>query len=376
MTRSDRMLATAAMASVLLHGIALIATSQFDLSLARDADRPTPPIEARIVMRAPAPASHAKPALIPPALIPSALIPNVAKSPRAPAQQRTAPKPVAAASRWIARPDVLGAVPPMPDGGISEPVAQAAPDQATGAATVASMESAPDQDNGVAGARDGAEGGAGDVPEYPVHRARLVYDLYYGGGQAGILTHTWSTDGRVYHAESIAEGVGLVKLFYSGRFVQRSTGRIGPAGLIPIEYTLNRGSAARSETARFDWQGSKLSLAWKDQRRVIDLPAGTQDALSIVHQAYYMGPTASAAPLGVASSRKLGHYIYEIVGEDLIETPLGILRTMHLRRADDDGMRLDIWLDLDRSLLPARIFGVDRRGTEFEQMIREASVGG
>jgi hypothetical protein len=58
------------------------------------------------------------------------------------------------------------------------------------------------------------------------------------------------------------------------------------------------------------------------------------------------------------------------------KTPLGIMRTVHIRRTDDDGMQLDIWLDPDRSLLPARILGVDRRGAEFEQMIREAVVDG
>jgi hypothetical protein len=39
-------------------------------------------------------------------------------------------------------------------------------------------------------------------------------------------------------------------------------------------------------------------------------------------------------------------------------------------------MQLDIWLDRDRSLRPARTLGVDRRGAEFEQMIREAAVDG
>jgi hypothetical protein len=104
------------------------------------------------------------------------------------------------------------------------------------------------------------------------------------------------------------------------------------------------------------------------------LPAGAQDPLSIIHQAYFMPPTAPAAPLEVATSRKLAHYIYELVGETLIETPIGILRAVHIRRADDDGMRFDAWLDLDRSLLPARILGQDRRGFAFEQIIREAAI--
>lgn len=364
MSRTDRILAFAVLTSVLLHWMALIATSGFDLSRRSDVEQPAAPLEARIIARAQPPVAEPAPAVKP----------DADERRRPPAKERIVSRRVAspAAPRWIARPGDLGAVPPLPDGGFTEPVVQANPGESNDSVASESAASAP----GSVGAAIAAAGGPGDAVEYPVHRARLVYDLFYAGGQAGILTHTWSTDGRVYHAESVAEGVGLVKLFYSGKFVQRSTGRLGPGGLIPAEYTLQRGSAARSETARFDWQSGKLSLAWKDQHRVVDLPAGTQDALSVLHQAYYTRPTSSAAPLGVASSRKLAHYIYEIVGEELIETPIGILRTVHLRRADDDGMRLDVWLDRDRSLLPARIFGVDRRGAEFEQVIREAVVEG
>ncbi len=364
MVRTDRILAMAGLASVLLHGVALFATTWFDLSYRPDAEAPAAPLEARIVTRPPPVAADVAPAMRR----------DAAKNQRARAKERIAQARAAPPERprWIAREGELGAVPPLPDGGFAESAAQANPDQSNDAVADGSA------DAGIGGsaAATAAANDPGNAAEYPVRRARLVYDLFYAGGQAGILTHTWVTDGHVYQAESVAEGVGLVKLFYSGRFVQRSTGRLGPGGLIPTEYTLHRGSAARSESARFDWQSKKLSLAWKDQHRVVDLPAGTQDALSIVHQAYYMRPTASAAPLGVASSRKLGHYIYEIVGEGLIETPLGILRTVHLRRADDDGTRIDIWLDLDRSLLPARILGVDRRGAAFEQVIREAAIGG
>jgi Protein of unknown function (DUF3108) len=355
MFRTDRLLALAALASILLHLIALFSLPAFDLYRS-DAEVPIEPFEARLVARAP----PAEPA--------PAAKPEISKQRRAPVKKSMAQTHAAppAAPRWIARPSDLGAVPPLPDGGFAASVAQADPGPTGGTRGSATGNGA------VASVTDG-EGGAGD---YPVHRARLVYDIFYAGGPAGILTHTWSSDGHVYHAESVAEGVGLVKLFYSGKFVQRSTGRVGPHGLIPMEYTLQRGSAARSESARFDWQRGKLALAWKDQHRVVDLPGGTQDALSIVHQAYFMPPKASAAPLGVATSRKLAHYIYEVVGEELIETPIGILRSVHIRRADDDGMRLDIWLDLDRSLLPARVLGVDRRGNSFEQMIREAAIGG
>jgi len=351
----DRTLAVAAIASVLMHWIGLSAAPRFDL-LPADAQEIPPSLKARIVTRAHSPFAEA----------PRVLAPKVAQQRHATtkkrvARARAAPK---VEPRWIARPDDLGAVPPMPDGGLGDTVAQSSP---AGPSDAATGELTSGNGNSVAAAANDHGGAAA----YPVRRARLVYDLLYAGGQVGTLTHTWASDGHVYRVESVAEGAGLVKLFYGGQFIQRSSGRLGASGLIPSEYTLQRGSAARSESARFDWGAGKLSLAWKNERHVVDLPTGAQDALSIIHQAYFMPPTA---PLEVATSRKLAHYLYELVGETLIETPIGILRAVHIRRADDDGMRIDAWLDLDRSLLPARILGQDRRGFAFEQIIREAAI--
>lgn len=243
--------------------------------------------------------------------------------------------------------------PPPPDGGFAAAVAAAAGE--------------------VHGIAADASSAAGEV-EYPVRHAWLVYDLNFGGGPAGVVTHAWSSDGRTYEAESTAQGTGLVRLFFDGRFVQRSVGTIGPDGLVPAQYMLERGSAARREQARFDWRAGRVTFTFKNERREERLPDGTQDALSILHQAYFVRPAGGAGPVGIATGRKLGHFVYELLGERLIETPIGILRTLHVRRLDQDGKTLDAWLDLDRSLLPARIVAAGPLGSPLEQIIREARI--
>lgn len=351
MPRADRSLARAALASIALHVAVLLGVSPLELATDERAD--PPPLEARLVTLVPARVEAPKPV---PARAPAAR-PGPPRAQSAPA--RSTPEPTRAAIV----PD-----PPLPDGGYAAALAEAADRAAQ--ANAPSGASA----DGVATAVANGSAIDGEESGYPVRRARLVYDLNFGGGPAGVVVHTWSSDGRTYEAESIAEGIGLVRLFFDGRFVQRSVGTIGREGLVPAEYTLERGSAARRERARFDWDAGRITFSWKGERREDGLPTGAQDALSILHQVYFVRPSGGAGPVDVATSRKLGHYVYELVGERLLETPIGILRTMHVRRLDQDGRTLDAWLDLDRSLLPMRIVAAGPLGNPLEQLIREVRV--
>jgi len=219
--------------------------------------------------------------------------------------------------------------------------------------------------------------------EYPLKAARLVYDVYYAavnsGNEAtrvGEMTYTWTLAGDRYEVAAVAEAAGLVSLFFDGKFVQRSSGQLGAGGLVPERYTLDRGRGDRPETAQFDWAGRKLALAWKTEARTIDLPAGTQDPLSLMFQMYFVQPVPAAASVHVVTSRKLARHVVRLAGDETIATPLGSVRSLRFRREEDGGTAIEVWLDRDRNLLPARIYAVDRRGNALDQVIREARLEG
>jgi hypothetical protein len=263
---------------------------------------------------------------------------------------------------------------PSPDG---EPLAVAAAEPPSGEGDVAAATLAEEANAG--SAMPAAE--AKPASDYPLKRARLVYDLYYAtlnsGNEAtrvGELTHTWSLDGDRYCAEAVAEAAGVVSLFFDGKFVQRSTGQLGAGGLVPEEYTLDRGRGDRVERARFDWAAQKLSLEWKREARTVELPTGAQDPLSLLHQLYFVQPVPARASVNVVTSRKLGRQIFQLAGEESLATPLGSVRALRFRREDEGGAKLDVWLDLDRNLLPARLYAVDRKGNVLDQVIREARL--
>jgi hypothetical protein len=217
--------------------------------------------------------------------------------------------------------------------------------------------------------------------DYPLRRARLVYDLWYltsleanNPTKVGQVTHRWSHDGRSYQVESVTEAVGFLSLLFNGKFVQRSTGEIRPDGLQPAHYTLDRGRGGRTEVARFDWAERKLALAWKGESRTLPLPAAVQDPLSMMHQLYFLQPVPASGTVAVATSRKLYQSFVALVGEDTLVTPVGVVRTLRFRRAEPDGAVAELWADLDRNLLPVRIRAIDKKGNVVDQTIREVEL--
>ncbi|HSD40640.1 MAG TPA: DUF3108 domain-containing protein [Burkholderiales bacterium] len=341
MRRSDRVLLLAVGASAGLHLMALVGIPRFDLGARIDDSPPPPPLEARL--------------LPPPPPAPAAAPPNRAPDARRPTRRAPPLLPL-----------VQEAVVPQyeyPEGPF-EGIASAASD-------------APSDSAGAPAGEAYAVAEAAPAPaEYPLRHAKLVFDLYYGAqpSKVGQVTHTWAQDGHEYRVETVAEAVGFVSLLFNGRLVQHSSGVFTADGLLPTVYRAELGSRSRTEVARFDWAEGKIALTSKGESRLVDLPAGAQDPLSMLHQLYFMKPIPEAAQLDVATGRKLYRYLYRIVGETQIETPLGLVRALQMRRQDPDGARMDVWLDLDRSLLPARIHSVDRRGMVLEQVIREARL--
>jgi len=351
MPTRDRFLVAAIALSVALHIAALFGTPRFDLAWMYEEVQPTP-IEVRIV------------APEPPAKVVEAKPPRPAA--RKPAPR---PKPAPAAAPVPAPNRTIGLLEaPSPDGEPIPPIARGADEPTTTSNPEVATEP-PASDREIT---DDAQ-----LAEYPLKQARLVYDLYYGRSptKVGQVTHTWSQAGHRYSVESVAEAVGFISFFFGGRFVQRSMGQLGRAGLLPDDYTLERGRGDQPEVAHFDWEQGKLALTWKNESRLVKLPPGAQDPLSMLHQLYFIKSIPATARLDIVTSRKLVEHVYELVNdEELLETPLGMLTTLHFRRREVDGTLMEVWLDLHRNVLPARIYFLDRKGRVLDQIIREAHI--
>ena len=197
-------------------------------------------------------------------------------------------------------------------------------------------------------------------------RVDMRFKVRYGMA-SGEQTLVWVNEaGQHYTIISVAEATGLAGLFYRGKFVQTSRGRMTPFGLQPEEFWDQRGD--KRSSARFDVEQRQLTLTPdKGAPRHFSYEQDAQDVLSLFfHLALTAPPKQNELSYTVFNGKKLRDYRYTVVGEVQLETAVGPLRTLHLARAADSDGRFEVWLAIDRYYLPVRIVKSDEKSNEVE----------
>lgn len=205
-------------------------------------------------------------------------------------------------------------------------------------------------------------------------RAELRYHLFKGGNglNVGRVVQTWKRAGDAYTLTSTAEASGVFSLFFSGQHVQTSSGKIGPAGLQPESFSLQRGGPDKRDTARFDWDEKVLHLVSEGRESTARLVPGVLDLLSFTYQFAFSLPESGDIRIDLTNGRKLDSYRYRIVAEEDLETPLGSLKTVHLSKLREPGEEgTEIWLGMEYHYLPVKIRQIDKQGGSAEQVISE-----
>ncbi|HEY9097679.1 MAG TPA: DUF3108 domain-containing protein [Thiobacillus sp.] len=197
-------------------------------------------------------------------------------------------------------------------------------------------------------------------------RVDMRFKVRYGIA-SGEQTLVWVNEAdKHYTIISVAEATGLAGLFYRGKFVQTSRGRMTPLGLLPEEFWDQRGD--KRSSAFFDVEQRQLTLMPdKGAPRHFGYQQDAQDVLSLFFQlALTAPPKQEALSYTVFNGKKLRDYRYTVVGEVRLETAVGPLRTLHLARAADSDGRFEVWLAIDRHYLPVRIVKSDEKNNEVE----------
>ncbi|WP_296752554.1 DUF3108 domain-containing protein [Thiobacillus sp.] len=201
-------------------------------------------------------------------------------------------------------------------------------------------------------------------------RLDLHFRVHYGVA-SGEQTLLWVNEGERYTLTSVAAASGLAGVFYRGRFVQTSRGRITPHGLQPEEFWDQRGD--KRSRAHFDAANGSLTLIpAQGAPRHFAYQGEVQDALSLFFQLALTAPPPPDGRLtyAVFNGKKLRDYSYAVRGEEILQTALGELRTLHLVRVADADGRFEAWLAIDRHYLPVRVLRSDEKGGTVELRVK------
>lgn len=195
-------------------------------------------------------------------------------------------------------------------------------------------------------------------------RVDMRFSVHYGFA-VGEQTLVWVSDGTHYTLTSVAAATGLAGVFYRGRLVQTSRGRITPQGLVPEEFWDQRGE--RRSSARFDHGTGRITLTpAQGAPRHLESASNAQDLLSVLFQLALTAPPEGPQRYTVFNGKKLRDYTFESHGEVDLDTALGMLRTLHVARVAAAGGRFEAWLARDHHHLPVRVLRGDDDGNVAE----------
>jgi hypothetical protein len=209
-------------------------------------------------------------------------------------------------------------------------------------------------------------------PAHPLPRyAQLTFIAYKGTDlEIGEARHLLETgDNQRYTLRVGTNTTGLASLFVSYEMNQQSSGTLTPQGLRPDKFSETKNTAKGKEMleAKFDWEAKSLSFS---NGRAAPLPEQTQDIISFLYQLSQLPLDKGVIPMYISNGKKLERYELAIGAAEEIQTRLGKLRVLPLRKVHATGEEgLDIWLGLEYRLLPVKIRQLDRAGNIAGEMV-------
>lgn len=198
--------------------------------------------------------------------------------------------------------------------------------------------------------------------EYQVSKAGLVI---------GRVVESYERNADAYVIRSTTSSEGALKLFLDDSIVLSSEGRVGPNGLEPAVFEQKRaGNASRDIHATFDWKAGLMRSQFRGESKDVELPAGTQDRISIMYQFMNVNPKGDTFEFPMSNGRKVERYTYRRAGEATLKTPAGDFETVHYERVTREGeSKAEVWLAKDRFNFPVRIVFDDPKGLRLEQSL-------
>jgi hypothetical protein len=218
------------------------------------------------------------------------------------------------------------------------------------------------------------------IDQFPKH-VQLNFNVFRGADmvKTSEVLHRLDIKGDRYKLTAIRQTTGLSNLLNYDRLIQTSSGKLEEDGLHPeiFKQTTQPNDEAQELESIFDWvnKSARFSNGHKTA-----LTGDTQDSLSFMYQFSQL----TLFPLhrefftmSISDGSQLNPIRIEINGLVDTTTPLGKMRTLHLRKMHPKGEAyFELWLALEYHLLPVKLRQFD--GSNFlteEVVVSDIRVG-
>lgn len=217
---------------------------------------------------------------------------------------------------------------------------------------------------------------AGVAAPFPAQFA-ADYTVSLNGQEMGVMARTVSREGAedyLFRSELKATH-GLYALLRV-KVVESSRWRLAGEEVRAIEYqSTQTGPKRRDSRARFDWDRMLVHVTHKKQSTELKATAGMLDKL--LYQLVLMRDLQSGrSPIRytVVDGNKIRNYPVEIMGEEEIETPLGVLKTVKVRYQKPGSERsTTLWCAPSLGYLPVKLDHFEKDGERTSALIRSVS---
>ena len=200
-------------------------------------------------------------------------------------------------------------------------------------------------------------------PLNPLPRhAELTFIVYMGTDmRIGEVRHRLDIEKDRYTLEVGINTTGFARFFKTFDMHQKSVGTMNDKGFRPEEFSEEKltSKGMESLSAEFDWKDKLIRFS---NGNSTPLPEHTQDILSVLYQFSQMPLDQPRIALHVSNGKKLESYEVEVGPEENVQTKMGLLRAVQLRKIhnpDEEGLK--IWLGLDYRLLPVKVQQLDKK---------------
>jgi (2Fe-2S) ferredoxin len=198
------------------------------------------------------------------------------------------------------------------------------------------------------------------------------YKVTNNGLVVGRVIETYVRTGNAYAISSRTTSEGLLKVFLDETVTLTSEGSVGTAGLRPDTFEQRQARRrGRDVRATFDWKGGVMHSESNGESKEHELPAGTQDRISVMYQFMNIAPRGDTIDMHMSNGRKVERYTYRKTEEVALSTPAGDFDTLHYERVTTEPGQghAQVWLAKDRFNFPVRIVFDDPKGLRLDQTL-------